>query len=240
RLRGAHHPPADRHRGGVPGRTLPAQEPRPRHGRSEVAPARRRGSPPRGSRGDDPPPTGWQRRPLRANPYLQLSPEPGNGPPHQPDPLQARRDRGRQPRPGDRTADGGTPGGPARLDRRPLTAVTTAAPPTLGEALDHARGRLAGVSQTPALDAEVLLAHVTGFGAAAIIAGARRLTKSQSAAFAGLVARRERGEPIAYLTGEREFWSLSFRVTSDVLIPRPDTETLVERALELIPGDAEQ
>jgi len=121
-----------------------------------------------------------------------------------------------------------------------LSAVTTAAPPTIGEALFHALGRLAVVSQAPALDAEVLLAHVTGFGAAAIIAGARRLTKSQSAAFAGLVARRERGEPIAYLTGEREFWSLSFRVTSDVLIPRPDTETLVERALELIPGDAEQ
>jgi len=119
-----------------------------------------------------------------------------------------------------------------------LIAVTTAASSTLGEALDHARSRLAGVSPTPALDAEVLLAHVTGLGTAAIIAGARRLTKAQSAAFDELVARRSRGEPVAYLTGEREFWSLSFRVTSDVLIPRPDTETLVERALELIPADA--
>ncbi|MDT8383818.1 MAG: peptide chain release factor N(5)-glutamine methyltransferase [Gammaproteobacteria bacterium] len=60
----------------------------------------------------------------------------------------------------------------------------------------------------------------------------------QSAAFLTLLARRCAGEPIAYLTGEREFWDMTLRVTPATLIPRPETETLVEQALERIPPQA--
>lgn len=64
------------------------------------------------------------------------------------------------------------------------------------------------------------------------------LRESAQARLKDLLARRERGEPIAHLTGLREFWSLPLRVTADVLIPRPETELLVERALAHIPADA--
>jgi release factor glutamine methyltransferase len=79
------------------------------------------------------------------------------------------------------------------------------------------------------LDAEVLLAHLLGCGRGALLLRPERAVDAQ--AFEALVARREMGEPVAYITGVREFWSLALRVTRDVLIPRPDSETLVEAAL---------
>ena len=63
------------------------------------------------------------------------------------------------------------------------------------------------------------------------------LPRLQADAFFALAKRRRAGEPVAYLTGTREFWGLSLRVTPDVLIPRPETETLVELALEWLPRD---
>lgn len=83
-------------------------------------------------------------------------------------------------------------------------------------------------------DAETLLMHVLGRNRAWLIAhGREELPDPLWAGYAALVERRRGGEPIQYITGEQEFYGLPFRVTADVLIPRPETEHLVEKALEL-------
>ncbi len=85
---------------------------------------------------------------------------------------------------------------------------------------------------SPALDARVLLQHALGLSHAALAAsGERVLTQEQRERVAALCARRLKHEPVAYITGEREFWGLPLRVTADTLIPRPDTEAVVEAAL---------
>lgn len=85
----------------------------------------------------------------------------------------------------------------------------------------------------PRLDARLLVQHLLGIGHAEYLAYPERpLDAEQERAFFELVKRRERGEPLAYITGEREFFGRSFAVTQDVLIPRPDTELLVLLALE--------
>ncbi len=100
------------------------------------------------------------------------------------------------------------------------------------DALASLRGRLAAVSPTAALDAEILLAHVLATTRAALAASpGRTLAPSQSEMLESLARRRISGEPIAYLTGRREFWSLELEVTPDVLVPRPETELAVELAL---------
>lgn len=82
------------------------------------------------------------------------------------------------------------------------------------------------------LETGLLVEHVTGFGRmAALGAPERAVETAAAAAVAKLAARRTRGEPLAYLTGTREFWSLDFLVTRQTLIPRPDSECLVEAAL---------
>ena len=82
------------------------------------------------------------------------------------------------------------------------------------------------------VDAEVLLSHATGLPVATQVADAgRRVSAAPAAAFRALVARRAAGEPVAYLTGRKAFWSLELTVTPAVLIPRPETELLVETAL---------
>lgn len=84
-------------------------------------------------------------------------------------------------------------------------------------------------------DATALLFHLTGHGRAWLIAHDRDDVPDDLAQrFAELAARRLAGEPVAYLVGEREFYSLMFAVTPDVLIPRPDTELIVDLALERI------
>ncbi|MEW8042740.1 MAG: peptide chain release factor N(5)-glutamine methyltransferase [gamma proteobacterium symbiont of Phacoides pectinatus] len=109
---------------------------------------------------------------------------------------------------------------------------------TLAEALRLASARLRD-SDHPRLEAEVLLCLVLDKPRTHLVAWPEStLDTRQQTHFEGLLARRQAGEPLAYLTGEREFWSLPLRVSPDTLIPRPDTETLVERALELIPADA--
>ncbi len=89
-------------------------------------------------------------------------------------------------------------------------------------------------SDSPRLDAEVLLAWVLQCSRIDLYTRFDEVVEDEPrAAFRELVKRRGRGEPVAYLTGSKEFFSLAFRVTSDVLVPRPETESLVVRALDL-------
>jgi len=90
-----------------------------------------------------------------------------------------------------------------------------------------------------AIEAQILLRHILGNVSRAwlISREEQALTTEQQALFNGQLQRRLQGEPIAYILGQREFYGLEFSLTSDVLIPRPDTETLVEAALQRIPPD---
>jgi release factor glutamine methyltransferase len=89
----------------------------------------------------------------------------------------------------------------------------------------------------PRLDAEVLLAHVLGKDRLYLYLNLERpVTPSERADYRAAVLRRARREPIALITGEKEFWSFSFAVAPGVLIPRPDTEALVERVIEKMAG----
>ena len=93
-------------------------------------------------------------------------------------------------------------------------------------------------SESPRLDAEVLLGKVLGSTRAALIVhGDAQVAPAACGEYADLLDRRRAGAPVAYLTGTREFWSLPLVVTPQVLVPRPDTETLVEVALEQLPRD---
>lgn len=107
-------------------------------------------------------------------------------------------------------------------------------------ALARAAARLGEAHiESARLDARVLLGHVLGVDPASLVmAGDDMLDVRALAAFGALVERRARHEPVAYLTGRREFWSRNFAVTPDVLIPRPDSETLIEAALTVIPDYA--
>lgn len=94
-------------------------------------------------------------------------------------------------------------------------------------------------SESPKRDAEILLEHVTGKSRTYLLAfGETLLTAEQEAQLAALLARRKTGEPVAHLVGEREFWSLPLYVSAATLIPRPDTECLVEQALARLPTAA--
>ncbi|HUF24793.1 MAG TPA: peptide chain release factor N(5)-glutamine methyltransferase [Vicinamibacterales bacterium] len=102
------------------------------------------------------------------------------------------------------------------------------------QAADRLRGQLSP-EQNAALDAEVLARHVLGWDRARWLADAREPAPAGFAArFDALVSRRAAGEPVAYITGTREFWGLDFEVSPAVLVPRPETEVLVEEALKLI------
>ncbi|APL95795.1 peptide chain release factor N(5)-glutamine methyltransferase [Sphingobium indicum] len=97
-------------------------------------------------------------------------------------------------------------------------------------ALREAAERLTAISATPRLDAELLLAHALRIDRNALLLRQRDL--SIPPGFESLLQRRLTGEPIAYITGARDFWTISLHVTPDVLIPRPDSETLIEAALD--------
>jgi release factor glutamine methyltransferase len=93
-------------------------------------------------------------------------------------------------------------------------------------------------SPTPALDAEILLEHVLHQTKAYLYANPDKvLTSAQHQRFVKLVEQRAQGEPIAYITGHQGFWDLVLLVTKDVLIPRSETELLVEITLQLFPAD---
>lgn len=107
---------------------------------------------------------------------------------------------------------------------------------TVSTALAEVAGRLrqAGVD-SPRREARLLVEHVLGIGPEGIIAGPERsLTAAEYDRLADFAGRRARREPLSHILGWREFWSLPFRVTSDTLDPRPDSETLVEAALDCI------
>lgn len=111
---------------------------------------------------------------------------------------------------------------------------------TIAEHLADARGALerAGIpAREAALDAELLARTVLGWDRAAFLTRRREPADAAfDAAYATLVARRARREPVGYILGEREFWGLPFEVTRDVLIPRPETELIVEEALAAFGG----
>jgi len=97
-------------------------------------------------------------------------------------------------------------------------------------------GRLQGTLPLDALENRILLCHVLGLSRVGLITGSERvLTLDEAARLAALVQRRLDGEPIAYIVGEREFFGLPFKVSPAVLIPRPDTELIVELALDRLP-----
>ncbi|MBY0431580.1 MAG: peptide chain release factor N(5)-glutamine methyltransferase, partial [Rhodospirillales bacterium] len=107
---------------------------------------------------------------------------------------------------------------------------------TLGDALRAATGRLgaAGV-EAARLDARVLIAHALGIEPLSVVTRQERvLTAEEEEAVEALIARREHREPVSHIVGRREFWSLSFTVTAATLAPRPDSETIVETALDHI------
>jgi release factor glutamine methyltransferase len=109
---------------------------------------------------------------------------------------------------------------------------------TIMSVLDWTRRHFESKKIEPArLDAEVLLAHALGMQRVMLYARFDQpLAPEELARIRDLVARRARGEPISYLLGEREFYSLELEVSPAVLIPRPDTETLVEAVIECVRG----
>lgn len=116
--------------------------------------------------------------------------------------------------------------------------VERARPATIAELLDSAKMALAGSSETAELDAEVLLCHCLGKPRAYLRAWPERNPDAEQASeFQRLLEQRRQGVPVAYLTGQREFWSREFLVGPEVLIPRPDTELLVELSLGLLPSE---
>jgi release factor glutamine methyltransferase len=95
-------------------------------------------------------------------------------------------------------------------------------------------------SESPRLDAELLLGKILGLSRSGLIARSDQVVAAEyEGAYAGLIERRLRGAPVAYLTGTREFWSLPLTVTPAVLVPRPESELLVELALQILPGNRE-
>ena len=101
--------------------------------------------------------------------------------------------------------------------------------------LAYAAQRLAQVSDTPLLDAELLLAHALGVDREQLLLNG---ADDIPAGYAQLLERRLAGEPIAYIIGKRAFWTIELEVTPDVLIPRPDSETLMDAAVEHFQGTA--
>lgn len=112
---------------------------------------------------------------------------------------------------------------------------------TLQQALHQATQQLSHLAHTePRFDAEVLLCYLLQKNRSHLIAWPDKvLTETQENAFKALIDRRATGEPVAYITGQREFWSLDLQVTPATLIPRPETEILVEQALLHIPKEAQ-
>lgn len=102
--------------------------------------------------------------------------------------------------------------------------------------LKSATQKLISVSDTPNLDAEFLLTHVLHVSRTYLFTHTEQtLTVKQRQKFSALLTRRLRGEPIAYITGHQGFWALDLQVSKDTLIPRPETELLIELALHQLP-----
>lgn len=101
---------------------------------------------------------------------------------------------------------------------------------SIAQAIQDGAARLAGITDNPRLEARILLAHALGLTRNDLIRDPGRVICT--ATFYTLIERRVAREPLAHLTGCREFWSMSFQVSPVTLIPRPDSETLIEAALD--------
>ncbi len=108
----------------------------------------------------------------------------------------------------------------------------------VAETLRIASQQFEAVSDTPRLDAELLMAHALGISRSDLLLG--HMQSETPAAFAPLCARRIAHEPIAYITGVQQFWGLDLHVTPAVLIPRADSETVIEAAIEVLADNAPQ
>ena len=112
----------------------------------------------------------------------------------------------------------------------PLTTIQTA--------LSEAARTLSEVSESPRLDAETLLAWALNAERSYLFTHPEeQLVDGPASEFCNAIERRKKGEPVAYITGCKEFWSMQLKVSCDTLVPRPETETLVEQALQRIPQD---
>lgn len=110
---------------------------------------------------------------------------------------------------------------------------------TTSDLLARGTALLAPVLERPSLDAAMLLAFGLGVPPVRLRSHPEEpRTSAEQERYLALIERRAQGEPLAYITGVREFWTLELRVTRDVLVPRPETELLVERALALGPAPA--
>lgn len=109
-------------------------------------------------------------------------------------------------------------------ERLQVTAVTT-----IAQAVRVGAARLDGIAESPGLESRLLLAHALGLTRNDLIRDAIRPV--DTAAFEALLARRTAREPLALIVGRREFWSMDFQVSAATLVPRPDSETLIEAAL---------
>lgn len=123
---------------------------------------------------------------------------------------------------------------------RELLAKHDTRPGTISDAVLWAEKELAAARvDSPRLSAELLAAQAFGLSRLGLIVRAKdKPDDERLAEFRALVARRAKGEPAAYLLGEREFFGLVFRVTPDVLIPRPETEGIIEEAQRLFPANS--
>src|SRR5579871_6285917 len=121
---------------------------------------------------------------------------------------------------------------------RPPTERSTDDAWTVGKIIDWTTAHLKKHgSESPRLEAEILLAHARKCPRIQLYVQYNEpLTDDQRAVMRDLVRRRAQAEPVAYLVGHREFFGLEFRVTPDVLIPRPETETLVLELLTALKG----
>ncbi|MDH3342295.1 MAG: peptide chain release factor N(5)-glutamine methyltransferase [Gammaproteobacteria bacterium] len=109
--------------------------------------------------------------------------------------------------------------------------------PSIAQAITQASQSLSASSDSARLDAEVLLCYTLKCNATHLLAWPEKtLNQEQTSLFNQLIEQRRTGVPVAYLTGKKEFWSLNFKVTTATLIPRPDTEILVEFILNKFPA----
>jgi release factor glutamine methyltransferase len=112
---------------------------------------------------------------------------------------------------------------------------------TTSDLLARGTARLAPLLERPSLDAGILLAFSLGIPRVRLKSHPEEARSAQDLQhYLGLIERRAQGEPLAYITGVREFWTLELRVNREVLVPRPETELLVERALLLCAAPAAQ
>ena len=112
----------------------------------------------------------------------------------------------------------------------------TPSPSAIAQLLQNGARALESGSDSPRLDAELLLGKILGLPRSGLIArGDDPVAREHERSYLSLIEQRLKGAPIAYLTGTREFWSLALRVTPAVLVPRPETEILVELALQRLP-----